>query len=100
MVQVLVEVKEDYPRAREGLANFLTEKGVGHAVQGSSYVEIKTFEDCKNIGLRIAEFIASSPGKYELFFDGPSAESELYQLHTPRDAEVISGTLATCAGLQ
>lgn len=63
-------------------------------------VNIDSFDTCDKVGSAIAEFVATTTENLVLHIDGPGGETELYQLRTDEDAEVISGLLASCGFLQ
>jgi hypothetical protein len=74
----------------------------GVPVGESAELVVRTTDlaDCDKAGAVIADFTANTPGDYTVEFDGPGGNGIILEIRAGIDARVVSGFLATNAGLQ
>jgi hypothetical protein len=98
MPAITIELKKADPDLASQLSQFVVSQRLGPGGTPAT-VLVETRAECDAAGAALAEFVATRPGPYEMFVDGPEASTKIFQLHTIDDVNVIVGAVAMCSGL-
>ncbi len=98
MPAITVELVDTDPNLTAHLEKFVKARGLGPGGT-PAVIHVATRAECDTIGAALAEFVATQPHLHKMLVDGPDATSEISQLHTSNDTNVLTGAVAMCSGL-